>query len=102
MDEEYDNDYAENYFDNGENDDMDDLGGGGGGDDGAGTFNLFIFVWLTAYQLTLQQLITTDVFFPDIVRHSRIKGTYLVLVYLSLNQAVSLQTLTQYKLSRTC
>ncbi|KAG5642272.1 hypothetical protein DXG03_003321 [Asterophora parasitica] len=36
VDEEYDNDYAENYFDNGENDDMDDLGGGGGGDDGGG------------------------------------------------------------------
>ncbi|KAK7462922.1 hypothetical protein VKT23_007502 [Stygiomarasmius scandens] len=32
--EEYDNDYAENYFDNGEGDDMDDLGGGGGGDAG--------------------------------------------------------------------
>ncbi|PPQ81708.1 hypothetical protein CVT25_013438 [Psilocybe cyanescens] len=36
VDEEYDNDYAENYFDNGEGDDMDDLGGGGGGDDGGG------------------------------------------------------------------
>ena len=35
MDEEYDNDYAENYFDNGEGDDMDDLGGGGGEDAGA-------------------------------------------------------------------
>lgn len=36
VDEEYDNDYAENYFDNGEGDDLDDLdgrGGGGGGDD---------------------------------------------------------------------
>ncbi|KAF9233357.1 DNA-directed RNA polymerase III, subunit Rpc31 [Melanogaster broomeanus] len=28
VDEEYDNDYAENYFDNGEGDDLDDLGGG--------------------------------------------------------------------------
>lgn len=37
MDEEYDNDYAENYFDNGEGDDNDDLGGGGAGDDGGGT-----------------------------------------------------------------
>lgn len=36
VDEEYDNDYAENYFDNGEGDDLDDLGGGGGGDDGGG------------------------------------------------------------------
>ncbi|KAG6897028.1 hypothetical protein C0992_004556 [Termitomyces sp. T32_za158] len=36
VDEEYDNDYAENYFDNGEGDDMDDLGGGGGGDEGGG------------------------------------------------------------------
>lgn len=35
MEEEYDNDYAENYFDNGEGDDMDDLGGGGG-DEGGG------------------------------------------------------------------
>jgi len=34
VDEEYDNDYAENYFDNGEGDDMDELGGGG--DDGGG------------------------------------------------------------------
>jgi len=37
VDEEYDNDYAENYFDNGEGDDVDDLGGGGG-DDGGGKF----------------------------------------------------------------
>ncbi|EAU89500.1 hypothetical protein CC1G_07726 [Coprinopsis cinerea okayama7 len=36
VDEEYDNDYAENYFDNGEGDDMDDLGGGGGDDGGGG------------------------------------------------------------------
>jgi len=36
VDEEYDNDYAENYFDNGEGDDLDDLGGGGGGEDGGG------------------------------------------------------------------
>lgn len=34
VDEEYDNDYAEDYFDNGEGDDLDDLGGGG--DDGGG------------------------------------------------------------------
>jgi len=36
VDEEYDNDYAENYFDNGEGDDMDDLGGGGVDDGGGG------------------------------------------------------------------
>ncbi|KAI0090445.1 DNA-directed RNA polymerase III, subunit Rpc31 [Irpex rosettiformis] len=36
VEEEYDNDYAENYFDNGEADDNDDLGGGGGGDGGGG------------------------------------------------------------------
>ncbi|KAG9313489.1 DNA-directed RNA polymerase III, subunit Rpc31 [Chiua virens] len=36
VEEEYDNDYAENYFDNGEGDDLDDLAGGGGGDDGGG------------------------------------------------------------------
>ena len=34
VDEEFDNDYAENYFDNGEGDDMDDLGDGGGGEMG--------------------------------------------------------------------
>ncbi|KAF9019984.1 hypothetical protein BDZ89DRAFT_1072568 [Hymenopellis radicata] len=34
VDEEYDNDYAGNYFDNGEGDDNDDLGEGG--DDGGG------------------------------------------------------------------
>ncbi|KAI0035813.1 DNA-directed RNA polymerase III, subunit Rpc31 [Vararia minispora EC-137] len=39
VDEEYDNDYAENYFDNGEGDDLDDLGGGGGGDDGGGDYD---------------------------------------------------------------
>jgi hypothetical protein len=38
VDEEYDNDYAENYFDNGEGDDNDDLGGGG--DDGGGTHEI--------------------------------------------------------------
>lgn len=36
VDEEYDNDYAENYFDNGEGDDNDDLGGAAGGDEGGG------------------------------------------------------------------
>ncbi|KXN92127.1 hypothetical protein AN958_09219 [Leucoagaricus sp. SymC.cos] len=36
VDEEYDNDYAENYFDNGEGDDFDNLGDGGGGDEGGG------------------------------------------------------------------
>ncbi|TFK22461.1 hypothetical protein FA15DRAFT_671501 [Coprinopsis marcescibilis] len=34
VDEEYDNDYAEDHFDNGEGDDYDDLGGGGGDDGG--------------------------------------------------------------------
>ena len=44
VDEEYDNDYAENYFDNGEGDDMDDLGGGGGGEEGGGMkFYVFSF-----------------------------------------------------------
>lgn len=41
VDEEYDNDYAENYFDNGEGDDNDDLGGGGGDDGGGGEFVYF-------------------------------------------------------------
>jgi DNA-directed RNA polymerase III subunit RPC7 len=36
VDEEYDNDYADDYFDNGEGDDLDDLGGGGGGGDPSG------------------------------------------------------------------
>jgi len=40
VDEEYDNDYAENYFDNGEGDDLDDLGGGGG--DEGGMYSPFI------------------------------------------------------------
>jgi len=40
VDEEYDNDYAENYFDNGENDDFDNLGDGGGGDEGGGEYSL--------------------------------------------------------------
>ncbi|KAF8842956.1 hypothetical protein BDN67DRAFT_898217 [Paxillus ammoniavirescens] len=40
VEEEYDNDYAENYFDNGEGDDPDDLGGGGGGDDGGGEMRM--------------------------------------------------------------
>ncbi|KAI9567466.1 DNA-directed RNA polymerase III, subunit Rpc31 [Boletus coccyginus] len=39
VEEEYDNDYAENYFDNGEGDDLDDLGVGGGGDDGGGDYD---------------------------------------------------------------
>lgn len=43
VEEEYDNDYAENYFDNGEGDDLDDLGGGGGGDDGGGGKTLYSF-----------------------------------------------------------
>ncbi|PFH48706.1 hypothetical protein AMATHDRAFT_111401, partial [Amanita thiersii Skay4041] len=36
VEEEYDNDYAANYFDNGEGDDLDNLGDGVGGDDGGG------------------------------------------------------------------
>ncbi|KAJ3518918.1 hypothetical protein NM688_g9375 [Phlebia brevispora] len=36
VEEEYDNDYADNYFDNGEGDDNDDLGGGGGDEGGGG------------------------------------------------------------------
>ena len=42
VEEEYDNDYAENYFDNGEGDDVDGLGDGGGdeafGSGGGGTY----------------------------------------------------------------
>ncbi|KAF9269629.1 hypothetical protein L218DRAFT_890317 [Marasmius fiardii PR-910] len=37
--EEYDNDYAYNYFDNGEGDDMDNLGDAGGGDEGGGDYD---------------------------------------------------------------
>jgi DNA-directed RNA polymerase III subunit RPC7 len=36
VDEEYDNDYADDYFDNGEGDDLDELGAGGGGGGGGG------------------------------------------------------------------
>ena len=39
VDEEYDNDYADHYFDNGEAEDNDDLGGGGGGDEGGGMYS---------------------------------------------------------------
>lgn len=48
VDEEYDNDYAENYFDNGEGDDMDDLGGGGGEDGGGGTYFLYLLELIQA------------------------------------------------------
>ncbi|KAF9078823.1 DNA-directed RNA polymerase III, subunit Rpc31 [Rhodocollybia butyracea] len=37
--EEYDNDYAGNYFDNGEGENFDDLGDGGGGDEGGGDYD---------------------------------------------------------------
>ena len=43
VDEEYDNDYAENYFDNGEGDDMDDLGDGVGGNGGGESFFPILF-----------------------------------------------------------
>ncbi|KAH6918131.1 DNA-directed RNA polymerase III, subunit Rpc31 [Coprinopsis sp. MPI-PUGE-AT-0042] len=36
VDEEFDNDYAENYFDNGEGDDYDNLGDGGADEGGGG------------------------------------------------------------------
>ena len=49
VDEEYDNDYAENYFDNGEEDDLDDLGGGGGGDDGGGKGILHDCIYIFTY-----------------------------------------------------
>jgi hypothetical protein len=39
--EEDDNDYAGNYFDNGEADDFDDLGEGGAGEDGGGKWSSF-------------------------------------------------------------
>jgi DNA-directed RNA polymerase III subunit RPC7 len=46
VDEEYDNVYADNYFDNGEGDDLDDLGGGGGGDpSGGGELWSFMGSW---------------------------------------------------------
>jgi len=47
VEEEYDNDYADDYFDNGEGDDPDDLGGGGGGDpSGGGALVSFIGFWV--------------------------------------------------------
>jgi len=39
VEEEYDNDYADDYFDNGEGDDVDDLGGAGAGDPSGGGFD---------------------------------------------------------------
>lgn len=35
----YDNNYAENYFDNGKGDDLDNLSDGSGGDEGGGEFS---------------------------------------------------------------
>lgn len=51
VDEEYDNDYADNYFDNGEGDDMDDLGGGGGDEGGGGK---------SCFRSAKYQTLTTD------------------------------------------
>ena len=51
VDEEYDNDYADNYFDNGEGDDVDDLGGGGGDPSGGGTSGSFMCFQGTKWNL---------------------------------------------------
>ena len=62
MDEEYDNDYAENYFDNGEGDDNDDLGGGGGGDEGGGgTYHPFLPLFDCGLKLARSQQATTTI-----------------------------------------
>ena len=42
VEEEYDNDYADNYFDNGEGDDADDLGGHAGEDVGMGNSSILL------------------------------------------------------------
>ena len=52
VEEEYDNDYAENYFDNGEGDDLDNLGDTGIGDDGGGVGKSVIFS--TTHKFTLR------------------------------------------------
>lgn len=63
VDEEYDNDYAEDYFDNGEGDDVDDLGGGGGGEEGGGMYLVFLIfrvVFLVAQEDFFQAVTTID------------------------------------------
>ena len=52
VEEEYDNDYAENYFDNGEGDDVDDLGGGGGDDGGGMLIATWALIFRTNYFVT--------------------------------------------------
>ena len=53
VEEEYDNDYAENYFDNGEGDDLDDIGGGGGDEGGGGEIRYFFSV---THSITVSRL----------------------------------------------
>lgn len=52
VDEEYDNDYAENYFDNGEGDDLDNLDGGAAEEGGGGGGKPNIYTLGLRYILT--------------------------------------------------
>jgi DNA-directed RNA polymerase III subunit RPC7 len=68
VEEEDDNDYAENYFDNGEGDDVDDLGGGGG-EEGGGAPGLFSATtranWLGSAvqeEITIESVSFTNIF----------------------------------------
>ena len=59
VEEEYDNDYAENYFDNGEGDDVEDLGGGAD-EGGGGKYVVFNYdKCLTSFQV-LTMIDTVD------------------------------------------
>ncbi|KAN0116169.1 DNA-directed RNA polymerase III subunit Rpc31 domain containing protein [Russula decolorans] len=53
VEEEYDNDYADDYFDNGEGDDLDDLGGGAGAGDPSGGGALLIPMLLFTFSILL-------------------------------------------------
>lgn len=52
--DEGDNDYEMDYFDNGEEDDFENLGGGGGGDDGELSWPLLFLLLLPLCVLTLR------------------------------------------------
>ncbi len=92
VDEEYDNDYAENYFDNGEGDDNDDVGGGGG-DEGGGTW---YHVRWQAFLLT-PMLWMQDMTMIEINKHIARCIFRPSLIHLCINFKVSLSFFNFYK-----
>lgn len=99
VEEEYDNDYAENYFDNGEGDDLDDLGGGGGGDDGGGGEMLYFFFRcpLNAFRQITTSLLSE---FKCNGRKSHHSLLYLVTTGQSVNTVTSVTYTTCVRLRR--